>query len=201
MDGVRAELWIGSSDERRNKRIFHKLFAKKDEIESAFGENLDWQELPDKKGCRVCVHFNTYGLTDEAHWDDIISFLADNLAKLIIVFKAPLDAAVKTKTLLPQRRTLILLKWLFDYVCKNSLTSAKNGGNFGGMFLNIIFYNHKKHYAINLFPSGYRKNPQSDEPSGFFLCPLSSHAHENPLTTCQCAVAKCCTYTRYSDKM
>ena len=95
-DGARAELWIGTADRDRNKRLFHKLISRKNEIENDFGEKLDWQELPDKKGCRICVHFHSYGLHNEEHWDEVISFLADNLAKLIIVFKAPLEAAVKS---------------------------------------------------------------------------------------------------------
>jgi len=94
-NGAQAELWIGTADRNRNKDLFHKLIAKKHDIESKFGGKLDWQELPDKIGCRICVHFHSYGLYNEEHWDEVISFLADNLAKLITVFKIPLDAAVK----------------------------------------------------------------------------------------------------------
>jgi len=95
MDCARAELYLDTGDRDRNKSIYHALLDKKDEIENAFGRNLDWQELPDKTACRICVHFPGYGLTDEDHWDEIIDLLADNIAKLITAFKAPLDAVLK----------------------------------------------------------------------------------------------------------
>ena len=95
-DGARAEVWIATGDKDRNKGIYRELIDKKDSIESKFGGNLDWQELPDKKGCRICVHFQDYGLNDEEYWGEIILFLADNLAKLTAAFKAPLDAAMKS---------------------------------------------------------------------------------------------------------
>ena len=95
MGNARAELRIMTSDRDKNKSIYHELIDKKNEIESAFGGSLDWHELPDTNTCRVCVLFKSHGLADEEHWDEIISFLADNLAKLIAVFKEPLAYAVK----------------------------------------------------------------------------------------------------------
>jgi len=67
------------------------------EAESAFGGEFDWQELTEKRACRICAHFNDYGLIDEEHWDEIITFLADNLANLIKAFKAPLDVIMKSE--------------------------------------------------------------------------------------------------------
>jgi len=90
----RAELYIGSADGAWNKSIYKELFRRKDELESAFGGSLDWQELPDRKGCRICVHYD-HGLYEIELWDDIVLFLADNLANLMRVFKEPLDTAVK----------------------------------------------------------------------------------------------------------
>ena len=94
-DCARAELRIMTSDKDKNKSIYHELIDKKNEIESAFGGELDWHELPDNKVSKVCVHFTRYGLKDEEHWDEIISFLAENIAKLITVFNEPLAYAVK----------------------------------------------------------------------------------------------------------
>lgn len=36
-----------------NKELFHKLHAKKDEIESRLGQSLEWNELPGKKASRI----------------------------------------------------------------------------------------------------------------------------------------------------
>jgi hypothetical protein len=94
-DGARAELLINSSDKDRNKKIFNELKEKKTEVETLFEGKLDWQELPDKKACRICVHYNEYGLEDEEHWNEIIDFLADSMARLISAIKPFLDDAVK----------------------------------------------------------------------------------------------------------
>jgi len=93
--GARAELMLYAEDKERTKILFHALKDKKSEIENAFGGLLDWQELPEKKGCRVCVHYHDYGLNEEEHWDEIINFLADNLARLITAFKPQLYTIVK----------------------------------------------------------------------------------------------------------
>jgi len=97
MHGARAELRIESTDKDWNEKIFNKLYkTKKQEAESAFGGELDWQELPDKKVCHISVHYDEYGLNDyEKHWGEIANFLADNVAKLISTFKPLLDAVVK----------------------------------------------------------------------------------------------------------
>jgi len=95
MNGARAELLISTSDKERNDRIFHDLLTKKQKAENAFGGELDWRELPDKKACKICVHYDQYGLTDEEHWDEIINFLADNLAKIKTAFTPLLETVMK----------------------------------------------------------------------------------------------------------
>ena len=95
MDGARAELMLTSSDKDWNKRVFNKLFSMKDDIERSFGGNLDWQELPDKKACRICVHYNVCGLKDEDRWAEMAEFLADNIARLVSSFKPMLDKVIK----------------------------------------------------------------------------------------------------------
>jgi len=94
--GARAELFIGTNDRDRNKHIFRMLFNQKSEIEHEFGGKIDWQQLSEKKGCRICVHYNEYGLYDsEEHWADIIDFITGNITKLMNVFKERLDKVMK----------------------------------------------------------------------------------------------------------
>ena len=56
-DRVRLECYIsmGKDSDTRNKAAFHALYEKKADIERAFGGELDWQELPTRIGCRICV--------------------------------------------------------------------------------------------------------------------------------------------------
>jgi hypothetical protein len=95
MDGARVELYIDTGDKNRNDFIYRELAADKTELEKAFGKPLDWQERPDNKTSKICLHYGEYGLTDEQHWSEVVKFLSENLSMLIKVFKPPLDELMK----------------------------------------------------------------------------------------------------------
>jgi len=40
------------------KTFYNTLHAQKDEIEKELGYSLQWQELKEKKGCRIAVYLN-----------------------------------------------------------------------------------------------------------------------------------------------
>ena len=94
MDGVRAEMLMNSSNKDWNEKVYYNLLKNKQEVESTFGAPLVWQELPDKKACRICVLYNEHGLLDEEHWYEMIGFLADSTANLLKSFKPFLAEAV-----------------------------------------------------------------------------------------------------------
>jgi len=50
-----VELWIGlgPGQSSRNKGAFEALRGQKEAIETEFGDELEWQELPEKEGCRI----------------------------------------------------------------------------------------------------------------------------------------------------
>jgi len=95
-DGARAEVLMNSSDKEWNERVYHGLIKYKEEIETSFGKELDWQELPDKKACRICLHYNEYGMKDLEHWDDVIDFLATNIGDLVRIFKPLIEKVMKS---------------------------------------------------------------------------------------------------------
>ena len=99
MDGVRAEMLMNSSNKEWNESVYHNLLKNKQEVERSFGAPLVWQELPDKKACRICVLYNEHGLLDEEHWCEMISFLAESTANLIKSFKQFLAEAVSNHIL------------------------------------------------------------------------------------------------------
>ena len=91
LDGARAELYIDTGDEQRNKNIFDKLKSKENDIDTSFHGELIWNDLPGKRACRISVQYHDFGLTNEEQWDEIIDWLADTIAELIRVFKPLLD--------------------------------------------------------------------------------------------------------------
>ena len=52
----RIELYIDTGDAKRNKQIFDALYARKETIESTFGESLNWERMDAKRASRICIY-------------------------------------------------------------------------------------------------------------------------------------------------
>jgi uncharacterized protein with ParB-like and HNH nuclease domain len=86
----RVELDLMTSSKDLNKSYFRQLFAHKDGIESAFGNSLDWQELPDKKMCRIKTELEGLDFFNQEEWPQWNNFFIENLPK----FKSAFDPFV-----------------------------------------------------------------------------------------------------------
>jgi predicted type IV restriction endonuclease len=84
-DQGRVELWMdrGADQNEANKRIFDRLHSQKKEIEGAFGGELSWQRLDDKRGCRI-AHITTVGgyKSDESRWPEIQDAMIEAMTRL-----------------------------------------------------------------------------------------------------------------------
>lgn len=69
-----------------DKPLFHSLLAKKDEIESELGFELEWQELPAKKASRIRVR-KIANLNNRDEWENQFAWLAKMALKIKSVFK------------------------------------------------------------------------------------------------------------------
>lgn len=92
---ARAEIYIDTGDKERNKHIFHCLFAQREKFSSEFPSEVDWQELPERRACRISVTRVGNGLVDEEKWDNIIDFLSETVLKFFEVFRTSLDEAAR----------------------------------------------------------------------------------------------------------
>ncbi len=54
--GLSAQVYIDFEDEAINKKAFDTLEKQKQQIESDFGEPLQWERLNDKRACRIAVY-------------------------------------------------------------------------------------------------------------------------------------------------
>ena len=61
---------------------FAGLSAKRDEIERQIGVELDWQELPDAKACRIVSWYPHAPLEDEKRWPEYLEWLTQRLVKM-----------------------------------------------------------------------------------------------------------------------
>jgi hypothetical protein len=79
--GTRVEIYLGNSDPDTNLANFNRLLAHKQELESAVGAQIEWEELPHRKACRVSI--NHHGdFQDASNWQDQARWLVDTAIRL-----------------------------------------------------------------------------------------------------------------------
>lgn len=83
-DTCSAELYIdrGKNADEENKTLFDQLFAKREEIEAAFGGPLVWQRLDGKRACRIRADFDGGYRSEEDEWEPIQAPLIDAMNRL-----------------------------------------------------------------------------------------------------------------------
>jgi hypothetical protein len=93
-DRSRIECYIrlGKESDQRNKAAFRALYEKKAEIEAVFSGPLDWQELPDRIGCRICADLPGGWKTPEADWPALQDRMLDMMVRLEGALKGPVQS-------------------------------------------------------------------------------------------------------------
>lgn len=86
---LRVELWLSRSNGEENKWLFDQLFEQKDQIDSAFGESLEWLRLDDKKQSRIQFSCKVEGFNKDI-WHDHITWHLEHMVKLEKTLKASL---------------------------------------------------------------------------------------------------------------
>lgn len=89
---LRVELWLSKADAEKNIFLFEYLKSQKDSIHKAFGAELDWQDLPGKKSCRVQYALPVDGFNRD-RWPEWIDWHFTNMTKLESALKTPLQKA------------------------------------------------------------------------------------------------------------
>jgi hypothetical protein len=83
---ARVEVYISRGDREENKFVFDQLFERRHKIEDAFGNQLVWERLDEKKDARIkfSVDANYF---DRDDWPATIDFLLTNFLKLERAFR------------------------------------------------------------------------------------------------------------------
>ena len=89
-DTVRAEVYIDCDEGNLAKQRFDALYQQKEQIETEFGEPLEWQRLDEKRACRICIHRGGSVEDSDERLDEIRQWLVLRLLKLKKVFGARL---------------------------------------------------------------------------------------------------------------
>lgn len=91
----RVEIYIGRSDKELNKKIFDFLFSKKDEIETVFGNKLNWERMDENTTSKIFFSIQDLNVFDEEDWDNIIDFFCINIVKLKEAFDKQVGIIMK----------------------------------------------------------------------------------------------------------
>jgi hypothetical protein len=80
---IRAELYIAGD---QAKHFFHLLLEQKKTIEQDLGYELDWEELPTRRDCRISVYMTNVDPEDKRDWSRQHEWLAAKLNDFYKVF-------------------------------------------------------------------------------------------------------------------
>ncbi|MCF6233182.1 MAG: DUF4268 domain-containing protein [Rhodobacteraceae bacterium] len=81
---ARVEIYLGG---KWAKSDFVELWTNKAKLETAFGEDLDWQKLPEKTDSRICLTLHNVDPLDESDWPRQHKWLVDRATQLHKVFR------------------------------------------------------------------------------------------------------------------
>lgn len=79
---MRVGLWI-----RDNKEMFDRLFAEKDKIETAFGNELDWDRLENRKASFVGTNIPGLDFDKKGNYPELMNGIIDTAVSLRSAFK------------------------------------------------------------------------------------------------------------------
>ena len=71
-----VELWMPGEEA---KARFARLIEQRPAIEQQLGFDLDWQELPDAKACRIATWLPDASIEDEGRWNEYLAWLEQRL--------------------------------------------------------------------------------------------------------------------------
>jgi hypothetical protein len=79
---LRHELYIDTGDGERNLEIFEHLRGQREAFDAAYGRPVEWEELPQRRACRVADYRENSGVADEAQHPDFVDWFLDASVRL-----------------------------------------------------------------------------------------------------------------------
>lgn len=91
-DTSKAECYIDPpGGDEKSAAAFQALKLRQAEIEAAFGDALEWQDLPGKRACRICKMVAGGWQSPDSEWPDLQDRLIDYLVRLEHALKTPIQ--------------------------------------------------------------------------------------------------------------
>lgn len=71
-----------NSTQVENKKAFEYFYRNKDEIEKAFGKELEWERLDDRRMSRITARLYGVSIFNRDDWNKMMEFLTENMILL-----------------------------------------------------------------------------------------------------------------------
>lgn len=88
---VRVELYIDTNDYERNKQIYRELLSQSSEIQKAFTEQIEWEELSDRRASRLAI-YRPGSINDDS---TTLGDIRDWAISRLLLFKQVLEPRIK----------------------------------------------------------------------------------------------------------
>lgn len=83
---IRVEIYIDFGNAEKNKEVLNELKADQIQIEKEFGENLEWDEIPNKRASRIAIYRQGSIDDDSKTLTEIHDWVIDRLLRFKKVF-------------------------------------------------------------------------------------------------------------------
>jgi len=88
----RAEAYIDTGDKESTAKLYEALKARRTEIDTAFGKELEWSRLEKRRASRVSTYYpESIGIEDEDHWPQARAWAVPALGGLRAAIELALD--------------------------------------------------------------------------------------------------------------
>jgi Domain of unknown function (DUF4268) len=94
---IRTELYVDGGDSALNNAVFETLMSYREQLEAAIGQTLSWEDLPNRRACRISLYQPGKVVTTE-HADAHIDWFIDTGTRL----RAALTPEIIAATASPQ---------------------------------------------------------------------------------------------------
>lgn len=93
---VRTEVYIDAGSKEINEGVLNLLAGKRQELESKFGSQLDFEQMPKSRACRVALYFPGT-IQQQENWSILQNWMIQNILKFKAVFGEELKLAMNAK--------------------------------------------------------------------------------------------------------
>ena len=90
-DCARISIVISSSNKERNKLIYKLLHNNKREIETKFGAQLEWLEMPEHKMSYIKLEMKDCSIYEDDTWPKMNAFFLETMPKLVDAFNTDIE--------------------------------------------------------------------------------------------------------------